>query len=238
MSCLEIAYSYLTPRSVFFSVSVSLGHPSAPTQHLLPANTFENELDNRLHSNLVIRSRTRRPQVPTKNTPPALVVSAPHQIERRANSTASTVSALTATSTLQCVNPPHQITSYTKSVPTTHLSNPAKQVEKRKILDDYQTQFGIPGEDAAPIISCKKGKLDSFTLPMALRPSMRPELSKGYRVADLHIYHVIAIVFHEYYASFTSADIARLRMVDKTFFEAFPKFVRWQSLDFSILRAP
>lgn len=217
----------------------SLGQPSAPTQHLLPAITFENELDNRLHSNLVIRSRTRRPQVPTKNTPPAPVVSVPHQIDRGSNSTASTLSALTATtSTFQGVNPLHQAQSSTKSVPSAPLSKPAKQVEKRKILDDYQTQFGIPGDDAIPIISCKKGKLDSFTSPKVLRPSMRPELSKGYRVHDLHIYHVIAIVFKAHCVSFTPADIVRLRMVDKTFFDVIPKFERWLSLDFSTLREP
>jgi len=190
LSCLEIAYV-----GFLFRLG-SLGQPSAPTQHLLPAITFENELDNRLHSNLVIRSRTRRPQVPAKNTPPAPVASVPHQTDRGANSTASTVSALTATSAFQCANPFHQATGCMKSVPHAHLSKPAKQFEKRKILEDYQTQFGIPGEDAIPIISCKKGKLDSFILPTALRPSMRPELSKGYRVADPHIYHVIAIVFN------------------------------------------
>jgi hypothetical protein len=67
---------------------------------------------------------------------------------------------------------------------------------------------------------------------------MRPELGKGYRVEDVNIHHVIAIVLKEQFISFLPTDMAALHLVDKTFSEALPKIIRWRSIDFSSLREP
>jgi len=78
----------------------------------------------------------------------------------------------------------------------------------------------------------------SFLVSEGLRPSMRPELDKGYRVEDLNIYHIIAIVLREHLDSFTSIEVARLRLVNNIFAEVLPKIARWRLIDFSPLREP
>ena len=134
-----------------------VGPFSAPNQQPAPAITFEHELDNRLHSNLVIRARSRRTPLHPKNTLLAPVGNVPHHIASEAISTASAISALTSASTPSYVDSAYQVPCVTTPLSSAPLSKLAKQVEKKRILDDYQSQFGAPGEDATPIVSCKIG---------------------------------------------------------------------------------
>lgn len=210
-------------------------------QQPLPAKSFEEELDHRLHSNLVIRlKQSRRQQTSSQNSLPPAVSSirAADQSITVVSSSMSEVSALTNMSTTasETLHPAQQVPLSSSSAPT--MSRAARQQEKRRILEVYQTQFGNTDHDAPSIVSSKKGKTELFPLLRGAQHFMRPELGKGYRVEDLNIHHVLAIVLKEQFTSFLPTDMAALHLVDKTFSEALPKIIRWLSIDFSSLREP
>ncbi|KAL7433446.1 hypothetical protein ACHAXH_004340 [Discostella pseudostelligera] len=213
--------------------------PSLPKQQPAPARTFEEELDNRLHSNLVIRPKSRRSQALSQNsahtTPATAVLATPNKAASGSTSTTSILTSASISSSQAESSHPVGTSLPSSCAP---LSRAARQREKKRILDGYQTQFGAPDGDALPIFSCKKGKMTLFPSSDGLRPFMQPELDKGYRVEDLNIYHVIAMVLKEQFVSFAPIDVAWLRSVNKTFAELLPKIPRWQSLDFSSLCKP
>ena len=118
------------------------------------------------------------------------------------------------------------------------MSRAARRQEKKRILDEYQMTFGIPGVNPPSIVTCKKGKIQPADQALITVRAMRPELGKGYRVGDLNLHHVIAIVVLQKFQSFQAEDIHQMRLVNKTFADALPKIIRWRSLDFSTLREP
>ena len=108
-------------------------------------------------------------------------------------------------------------------------------MEKKHVLNKYQTKFGILDGVASSIVSCKRGTHLSFPLSDQSRSFVRPEQDKGNCVTDLNIYHIIAIVFKEQAISFTPIEVTSLLCVNKTFAEVIPKIMRWLSIDFSSL---
>ena len=207
----------------------SLGQPPGQYQQPTRPRTFEEELDNRLHSNLIIRPRPRRSQPSSHHSQNTPAVTTPAASTKGARPIDSNTAPIVTTAIASTVDEPHIQANATAR---------SKQQEKKRILDDYQAKYGEPFNDAPPIVSRKKGK--QKTNPSSERPwpRMRPELDKGYRVKDLNLYHVIAILLRESMASFLPFDFTNLRAVNKTFAEIIPKLIRWHSVDFSSLRQP
>ena len=143
-------------------ILVCLGLPSVPEQQRTQARPFEEELDSRLHSNLVIRPKCKHFQVSSKSSlHPTPVLSVLAKVNNAPSITSSTISALPRTLVPSQAEPsnPATVSLSASGVP---LSNAARQREKKCILDGYQSKFGASNSDAPPIISCKRGKPVSF----------------------------------------------------------------------------
>jgi hypothetical protein len=54
---------------------------------------------------------------------------------------------------------------------------------------------------------------------------MKPELDKSCRVADLKIYHIIAMVIKEHLLSFDARDLCLLCLVNRNFNDLVPKVI-------------
>jgi hypothetical protein len=90
--------------------------------------------------------------------------------------------------------------------------------EKKGILTAYQEKFG--SEYPESIVTRKKGEISNDTsLHCAC---MRPSLNKWYRVADLHLYNIIATIIKERRVSFLKEDISNLCLVNKDFANIVP----------------
>jgi hypothetical protein len=87
------------------------------------------------------------------------------------------VSTLTPSSAWQQASAVHVAplpAPHTFSIPTDIKG----QLENKLILDDYHAKFGTSDSAAAPIVSCKKGKIVSPSSHIDLMPYMRPNWIK------------------------------------------------------------
>jgi len=86
--------------------------------------------------------------------------------------------------------------------------------EKQRILQQYELKFGAGYQDS--IITKKKGETAVDNISLSIPSArMRPELNKYYRVDNITLHNVIAIVLREY-AEFSPSDIlAMLVMFDR-----------------------
>ena len=114
------------------------------------------------------------------------------------------------------------------------------QKDKKRILDLYEDMYSSQDLAAPPVVSRKKGKTEVHNTVMTTlqRTTMRPELTKQYRVADLDIYHVISTVVREHHISLMTRDLSNLRLINKDFSIMIPKIMHWLRIDFSPLRLP
>ena len=211
---------------------VSLGSLPSVATRCKQLETFEHTLDNALHSKLIIRAKLQK-NPPSQDTRPSLLA-----VKAKKTSDASSdVSTLTPATASQQATTVHDATlkvAKTFSTPT----DAKGQLEKKRVLDDYQAKFGTGDSTAAPIVSCKKGKIMPPSTHRDSTRFMKPEMDKAYRVEDLNIYHVLAIAIKEHATSFSAKDIISLRSVNKIFAEVVPKLIRWSSIDFASLREP
>ena len=104
--------------------------------------------------------------------------------------------------------------------------------EKRRILDQYERDFGYGYPDS--IITKKKGKNDPHSFSVA---RMRPALNKYYRIEEVTFHNVITIVMRDY-ATFSPDELKAIRLLDKDFSIFVPKVLHWLKVDFSPLREP
>ncbi|KAL3789562.1 hypothetical protein ACHAW5_007472 [Stephanodiscus triporus] len=99
--------------------------------------------------------------------------------------------------------------------PSTTTVSAAK--EKRRILDQYECDFGSGYPES--IITKKKA------------------LNKYYRTEEVTLHNVIAIVMRDY-AAFIPKELQAIRLLDKDFSVFIPKVLHWLRVDFSPLREP
>ncbi len=106
---------------------------------------------------------------------------------------------------------------------------------KKRILEEYVSKFGSSYQDS--IITKKKGNPDinkALHFSTSSWKGMKPSSHKYYRVKELTIYNVIAIVIQEYTA-FSKNELSSLRLTNKDFSKMIPKLKRWLKIDFSRL---
>ncbi len=66
---------------------------------------------------------------------------------------------------------------------------------------------------------------------------MKPSTNKYYRIKELMIYNVIAIVIQEYVAS-SKNDLLNICLLNTNFAKMIPKLQQWLQIDLSLLREP
>ena len=195
------------------------GAPPSPPKVVRPTSTvssFDQQISNKLHNNLVLRLSTKKKSNSSDSRPSPFPECAPKAINF------STYMPL-----LPASNPPP-----TKE--TTSLVSGTK--EKQRILQQYELKFGAGHQDS--IITKKKGEQAADNISLSIPSArMRPELNKYYRVDNITLHNVIAIVLREY-AEFSPSDILAIRLLDKDFAVFVPKVLRWLRVDFSSLRDP
>ncbi len=106
--------------------------------------------------------------------------------------------------------------------------------ERKRILTDYQEQFG--SEYPEFIVTRKKGKISNDTSLHHTR--MRPSLDNWYQVRDLHLYTVITTIIKECRVIFTKENPSNLCLVNKDFANIAPRVLRWLRVDFTPLQDP
>jgi hypothetical protein len=112
-------------------------------------------------------------------------------------------------------------------------SSVSRTREKKHILEEYVSKFGSGHQES--IITKKKGKLDIYE-PLHFATSswkgMMPSSDKYYRVKELTIYNVIAIVIQEY-AAFSKNELSSICLINTDFSRMILKLKHWLQIDLS-----
>ena len=132
-----------------------------------------------------------------------------------------------------------------KAIAKEHTKCQPKQTtkEKNKILDQYESTFGVgtvanaQGKSIQQLYHHLRHSIPSRR-EIAKQSKMKPSLKKQYRVSDLDLYNVIAIVMRVMGHKLEATDYLHLSMVNKEFQVIIPEFLRLLALDFSPLLEP
>ena len=188
---------------------------SKPTVRLPnPILSYDSLFRDKLHSNLVVRSK-----YPPAAEPPSIIQPLTRVAETQ--NIKSQLPLLTAS-----------------SPPPTEVDNTgiviAGTKQKEAILAAYEAKFKLGSNE---VVTKRKGKRSLVTAIYSCK-RMRPSRDTYYRVEELTIYNVITTVVKEYITSFSRRDIRNLSAINRDFSVMIPKVVRWLDVDFSSLRAP
>ena len=179
-----------------------------------PNLSFDSLFRDKLHSNLVLRSKHLPAAKTPSNIKPLIRGGVTNNIK----------------------SPPPMLTASTP--PPIEADNTAIVVagtkQKEAILAAYEAKFKI---DSNEVVTKRKGKRSLVSALYSCK-RMRPSMDTYYRVIDLTIYNVITTVVKEYISSFSRKDILNLAATNRDFSAMIPKVVRWLDVDFSSLRAP
>jgi hypothetical protein len=158
----------------------------------LQPSSFEQEVSNKLHSNLVIQKQ-----------PPKLAPKAIHTFPLPAS--CSIIAAMNAHTVAQAAPfIPHRL-PVLASISDQITIKGSK--EKRRILDTFEKEFGSNKPNS--IITRKKGK-HKYSLPLDPQNCMRPSLNKYYRVEESTLHNVMTLVLKEY-GTFTNQELLHIR---------------------------
>ena len=194
--------------------------------------SFDDKFSDKLHSRFQPLPRTSKSTISKSSQAQAMISSVDHCVKKSSDGIVSMTHVVEGIDASRIM----RVEASKKIVKGT--------IEKRKILCEYEKKFGGGDEDSPSIVTKKKGEILQPIHPfMSSSPSppsekMRPCVKKYYRIDELSIHNVIAIVLRESRSSLSKRDLFNLSFTDTNMYKFVPLVVRWLDVDYSSLRQP